>query len=115
MPLATASRQPPRPRHLQGDPEIALGGPARRGATAGPPPLRGHRRRRGAARRPAVSLSDQNGGNDRSRLELDEDGNKLPAPEPGTLTFLGPDDGKDSIQLPVDGGAERRPRRIATP
>lgn len=49
-----------------------------------------------------VTLSDQQGdGGDRSRLELDEDGNKLPTPQPGVLTPLGPRDGKDSIQLPV--------------
>ena len=46
-------------------------------------------------------LGDGPGGDDRSRLELDEDGNKLPAPEPGALTPLGPNDGLDSIQLPV--------------
>jgi len=46
-------------------------------------------------------LGDGPGGDDRSRLEVDEDGNKLPAPEPGTLTPLGPHDGRDSIQLPV--------------
>jgi hypothetical protein len=46
-------------------------------------------------------LGDGSGGDDRSRLELDEDGNKLPAPEPGTLTPLGPNDGLDSIQLPI--------------
>ena len=46
-------------------------------------------------------LGDGPGGDDRSRLELDEDGNKLPAPEPGSLTPLGPNDGLDSIQLPV--------------
>jgi hypothetical protein len=83
------------------NPEIAL--------AALPPVDRPHDRRRFVAIAAVavllvgltVSLSDQNGGNDRSRLELDEDGNKLPAPEPGTLTFLGPDDGKDSIGLPV--------------
>ena len=46
-------------------------------------------------------LSDRNGDDGRSRLELDEDGNKLPTPQPGTLTPLGPRDGKDSIQLPL--------------
>lgn len=48
-----------------------------------------------------VVLSDHQGGDGRSHLELDEDGNKLPTPQPGTLTALGPSDGKDSIQLPV--------------
>jgi hypothetical protein len=46
-------------------------------------------------------LSDRNGDDDRSRLELDEDGNALPTPQPGTLTALAPHDGKDSIQLPL--------------
>ena len=46
-------------------------------------------------------LGDGPGGDERSRLELDEDGNKLPAPEPGALTPLGPNDGLDSIQLPI--------------
>lgn len=46
-------------------------------------------------------LSDRNGEGDRSRLELDEDGNALPTPQPGTLTALAPHDGKDSIQLPL--------------
>ena len=32
---------------------------------------------------------------------MDEDGNKLPDPQPGVLTPLGPHDGRDSIQLPV--------------
>lgn len=47
-----------------------------------------------------VALSDHQGDR-RSRLELDEDGNQLPTPQPGTLTPLGPRDGKNSIQLPV--------------
>ena len=47
-------------------------------------------------------LGDGPGGDDRSRLELDEDGNKLPPPQPGVLTPLGPRDGRDSIQLPVE-------------
>ena len=46
-------------------------------------------------------LSDHNGDDGRSRLELDEDGNPLPVPQPGTLTPLGPRDGKDSIELPL--------------
>ncbi len=46
-------------------------------------------------------LGDGPGGDERSRLELDEDGNRLPAPEPGALTPLGPNDGLDSIQLPI--------------
>ena len=46
-------------------------------------------------------LGDGPDGDERSRLELDEDGNKLPAPEPGMLTPLGPNDGRDSIQLPI--------------
>jgi hypothetical protein len=46
-------------------------------------------------------LGDGPNGDERSRLELDEDGNELPAPEPGVLTPLGPRDGRDSLQLPV--------------
>ncbi len=42
-----------------------------------------------------------NPGDERARLEVDEDGNRLPAPEAGTLTPLGPNDGRDSQQLPV--------------
>ncbi len=48
----------------------------------------------------AAVLDDQDG-DGRSRLEVDEDGNPLPVPQPGTLTPLGPRDGKDSIGLPV--------------
>lgn len=36
-----------------------------------------------------VALSDHQG-DGRSRLEFDEDGNKLPTPQPGTLTPLAP-------------------------
>jgi hypothetical protein len=46
-------------------------------------------------------LGDGPEGDDRSRLELDEDGNELPPPVPGRLTPLGPNDGRDSIQLPI--------------
>ena len=46
-------------------------------------------------------LGDDGAEDERTRLELDEDGNKRPAPEPGVLTPLGPNDGRDSIQLPV--------------
>lgn len=46
-------------------------------------------------------LSDHSNEGDRSRLELDEDGNALPTPQPGTLTALAPHDGKDSIRLPL--------------
>ena len=44
-------------------------------------------------------LSDDAG--DDSRLEVDEDGQALPTPEPGSLTLLGPQDGRDSIALPI--------------
>lgn len=82
------------------DPEIAL-------ATL-PAAPRGRRRGRFVAVAAAtallvgsvVVLGDQPG-DDRSRLELDEDGDRLPTPKPGTLTALGPSDGRDSIQLPV--------------
>jgi len=49
----------------------------------------------------SLALLDTTGDDDRNRLELDEDGNRLPDPQPGVLTPLGPRDGKDSIQLPV--------------
>ena len=48
-----------------------------------------------------ATLGDGPGDDERSRLELDENGNKLPAPQAGLLTPLGPHDGRDSIQLPV--------------
>ncbi|MFL6207159.1 MAG: neocarzinostatin apoprotein domain-containing protein [Acidimicrobiales bacterium] len=46
-------------------------------------------------------IGDGHPRDERSRLEVDEDGNKLPAPQAGALTALGPSDGRDSIQLPV--------------
>lgn len=48
-----------------------------------------------------VASVDQRDGDTRSRLEVDEDGNALPTPQPGVLTPLGPRDGKDSIGLPI--------------
>jgi hypothetical protein len=49
----------------------------------------------------SVALLDAGGDDDRDRLQVDEDGNRLPDPQPGALTPLGPRDGKDSIRLPV--------------
>jgi hypothetical protein len=46
-------------------------------------------------------LGDGPSGDERSRLEVDEDGNPLPVPQPAELTFLGPSDGRDSQQLPI--------------
>ncbi|MET0902604.1 MAG: neocarzinostatin apoprotein domain-containing protein [Acidimicrobiales bacterium] len=46
-------------------------------------------------------LGDDGGGRERSRLEVDEDGDPLPPPAPGVLTPLGPNDGRDSVQLPI--------------
>jgi hypothetical protein len=46
-------------------------------------------------------LGDGPEGDERSRLEVDEDGNPLPVPQPAELTFLGPSDGRDSEQLPL--------------
>ena len=46
-------------------------------------------------------LGDNGGGDDSIRLDVDEDGDPLPPPEPGVLTPLAPNDGRDSIQLPI--------------
>jgi Neocarzinostatin family len=48
-----------------------------------------------------VAVIGQGGDGSSTRLDVDEDGNPLPPPEPGVLTPLAPDDGKDSVQLPV--------------
>lgn len=48
-----------------------------------------------------VATVQQRDVDDRSRLDVDEDGNPLPVPEPGVLTPLGPRDGKGSIGLPI--------------
>lgn len=48
-----------------------------------------------------VAVLSQRTGDDRTRVEVDEDGAALPDLEPGLLRPLGPRDGKDSVQLPV--------------
>lgn len=48
-----------------------------------------------------LAIGNTGGDDGRSRLDVDADGNPLPDPEPGTLTPLGPQDGKDSMRLPV--------------
>ena len=48
-----------------------------------------------------VAVISQRPGDERTRVEVDEDGSGLPDLEPGLLRPLGPRDGKDSVQLPV--------------
>jgi hypothetical protein len=48
-----------------------------------------------------VAVLAQQAGDERTRVDLDEDGTALPDLEPGVLRPLGPRDGKDTIQLPV--------------
>ncbi|MGH9085917.1 MAG: neocarzinostatin apoprotein domain-containing protein, partial [Acidimicrobiales bacterium] len=49
----------------------------------------------------AVAVLSERSDDDRTRVEVDEDGVALPDLEPGVLRPLGPRDGKDSIRLPV--------------